>query len=118
MFDSISDKDFILLNTTAIDMEWKNKIAQYEFISIFYHVNYDGVSYNRCKNGSCDNYNKLLFNNQSNVNALPVVTIAFEYDIIKDLGEDNIRNTIKTEYQKYLYEGTRRNCCQIWSKQD
>ena len=104
MFDNISKEDFILLNTTAINTEWENKIAGPDYIISFSHVNYDGVSYNRCNYNEC-HFNKLNFDYRADVNALPIVTVAFEYNVVDEVGESNIRKTVKEGYEKYLADG-------------
>ena len=45
-------------------------------------------------------------NNSSKVKSLKFGASINRYDIINDLGESNIRNTIKTEYEEWLSTGS------------
>lgn len=82
---------FLIVNTLAIDMEWVNKIQQSLYIDPL-HENYSYViSYYDANNPTKVNFN------DSFVSGVEFGTVANKYDIISDLGEDNIINTIKED---------------------
>lgn len=105
--DSDVDKlDFMLINALAIDMKWNNQLQ------CAANSNESGVP---CKfyNGrySHENYSwfvpmeftKITFNKtQSDVESATIGTSVNRYDVIKELGEDKIRETVEAEYQKWV----------------
>ena len=108
--ESISDYNFFLVNALAIDMNWNNqlqcetteaKVPCKEYNVYYPHEKYsDYVSevYNR-------NYETIKLNDSINVQAPVIKASINKYDIIKELGEDNIRNTVGTEYKKHVDNG-------------
>lgn len=109
MTDDISEEDYILANALAIDMEWVNKIqSEYDIYSIQYkHRNFsEYISPLRASD-----YSPLEFdNNKLKAKAVQIGAVANKYDIVKTLGEEKIRNTVKKEYQKWL-KGNREESC-------
>ena len=104
MFDDVSDNNFILLNTTAIDMEWKNRIMyRNKFGDWGWNAQYTHIeNYSGSVRPFENKFDNLLFNNNLNVNSLPIQSIIFKYDIVNDIGENNIRSTVGLEYEKWL----------------
>ena len=101
LFDDVSDNDFILTNALAIDMEWVNKIqSEYEdYYAKNEHINY----YCRVSGLSNSYYYNLEFEGLDN----PVMSVAIgasinKYDIVSELGEDNIRKTVGDAYTEWL----------------
>lgn len=116
LFDDISEFNFILVNALAIDMEWVNEIQnEYED----YIVNFPHREYSKYIGSLSDEfsyYYKLNFENvEHDVMAAEIGVVANRYDIIGDLGENNIRATVGKEYQKWLDEG---GCGDISSEPD
>ena len=100
MFDDVSDKDFILSNVLAIDMEWVNKIQNRDE---FYEIKYPHKEFsNIVEPFDGRGYTKLSFDGDFDVNAVQIGAVINRYDIIKDLGEDKIRNIVKKDYEKWL----------------
>lgn len=103
LFDDVSDKNFVLLNALAIDMEWK-KVFQnaHDDYSVSYkHENFR-VGVNSLESG----YSSLDFNNNSmKAKSVKLAAEANRYDIVKTLGEDNIRATVGAKYTKWLADG-------------
>lgn len=92
---------FALVNALAIDMEWVNKIQPFseDYSVTFPHINY--ASY--VDPFEMVGFIKQPFNNSSlDVNALRLAATIHKYDILSDLGVDNIRQTIIDEYTKWL----------------
>ena len=108
LFDDISDKDFILVNALAIDMEWKEKIQpeNKDFWVDFKREKFS--TYVSSLTGS--GYSSMDFNGLSNRKAVQFAAVANRYDIVKDLGEDNIRNTVTDEYNKWIKQGAPMSC--------
>lgn len=104
-FDDISDMDYILVNSLAIDMEWVNKIqALYED----YSFSPDHEEFNHFVSElASTGYTENTFNNSSDKDYkyVEIGATANRYDIVKDLGYDNIFNTVSKEYQQWLDDG-------------
>lgn len=104
LLNDVSNNDFILVNALAINMEWNKKIqATSETYKDLYNVNYKHEKFNDYVELYDSEYNKdLKFNNNSNVQNVELASNANRYDIVKSLGEDNIRSFITEEYNKWL----------------
>ena len=113
LIDDVSDKQFMLINALAIDMEWNNLIqATSATMRNSYSVNYAHERYSAYIpfiNG--DDYGTVKFNNDTiNAKAVEIGASINNYDIVNTLGEENIRATITEEYQKWLNSADRYNC--------
>lgn len=97
LFDDISSNDFILVNALAIDMEWKNKIQEGYHVS-FNHENF----YAYVSDIYGDDYNTLKFNNKIDAKGVEFTAVINNYDIVKELGEENIRKEITQKYTEWL----------------
>lgn len=101
---------FALVNALAIDMEWINKIQPYDEN---YYIGFQNINYSSGVPSFQDvGFTKLPFNNSSiNVKSLRLAATIHKYDILNDLGVDNIRQTILDEYTDWLSEDT---CTEGW----
>lgn len=109
--DFVIDKDFILANALAIDMDWNYQI-QCELDNdsvpcLKYSVRYSHEDYSDSVATIMEIYGKpdyesITFNNQENIKSARIGASINNYDIIKELGEDKIRSTIKQEYTEWL----------------
>ena len=113
LMDDVSNLDYVLVNALAIDMEWKNKIqSEHDSYSVSFMHETVKVPDQEWEQGgvwvsSLDNsgYASLKFKDLSNeVKAVEIGAVAHRYDIVKELGEENIRKTVQDEYQKWLKE--------------
>lgn len=103
LYDNISDQDFILANALGIDMEWVKKI-QADNYEDRYAVSFDHEDFNMFV-GSLDDmdYTELKFENLDyKAKATKFGAVINKYDIVSELGEDNIRKTVNQAYQKWL----------------
>ncbi len=105
LVDDVDGKQFFLINALAIDMDWTNLIqATTNVANTAYSVRYaheDYSAYIPVIDG--DKYSSLAFNNhQLNAKAVEIGASINRYDIINELGEENIRNTITQEYTEWL----------------
>ena len=103
MFADVSDDNFILINVVAIDMAWKNQIENFNFSyeNICPHIN----AFNGLPSFRGINRYKLAFKGFSKeAKFLNVDALINRYDIIKDLGEEKIRNIVGEDYEQRLKE--------------
>ena len=109
MVDDISDKNFVLLNTLAIDMDWENKIQDSDrpyFINYHHRKFLEYIGPLNAKD-----YTNLKFNdNAMEAKAVKISAVANRYDIINSLGMENIRQNVINEYKKWLEEGAPKSC--------
>lgn len=95
---------FALVNALAIDMEWVNKIQP---LNDEYHVSFPNIDYfSHVNEFRLSGFSKLPFNNSSiDVESLRLAATIHKYDILNDLGVDNIRQTIIDEYTEWYNDG-------------
>ena len=115
LYDSdVQDRFFALVNALAIDMEWINRI---QITEEEYGQDPNAVGdwipsyWVEFKHENCDLYidaydiaNSMKFNNgNETIEASSMVfgSVFNNYDIIKDLGESKIRETVKQAYNKW-----------------
>ena len=98
--DNLDDKDFVLVNALALDMEWENKIQkQYDV----YSVKYNHENYSMFISPLASGYHSLNFyNSKQNAQSVEIGASINKYDIVTTLGEDNIRQEVKAAYEEYL----------------
>ena len=104
LLDSVNELDFILINALAIDMEWKNKIqSEDDSYSVnFQHENFShfvsalkGIGYQPLE----------FYNYDKKAKSVQIAAVANKYDIVKELGENKIRQEVGEAYKKWLAEG-------------
>ncbi len=104
LFDDVSDLDFVLVNALAIDMEWVNKIqSEHEdwYISYPHEDYFTGFSAL-----DSQDYTPTEFSNmKKKAKTAQIGASVNKYDIVKDKGEQSIRETVTKEYQKWLDDG-------------
>lgn len=107
--DDLEDLDFALVNALGIDMEWVKRIQPdgtkgdnyWEFY--FTHEKYN--NYVSLTDGTP--MQKVKFNNKYDAGVLDVSATINNYNIVKELGRDNIYKMIETEYTNWLNEDPR-----------
>ena len=107
LIDDVSDSNFFLINALAIDMNWNNQLQCKEGRTIPcmpYFVKYQHEKYTDSVREIYDNFEKVKFNGKD-VDAAVIGASINKYDIIKELGEDNIRKTVGAELQAYIDKG-------------
>ena len=106
--DDLDGLDFILTNALSIDMEWVQRIqphgskGDYPWEFSFNHEKYK----NRVEINDGSPVQKVKFNNKYDAGVLDVSATINNYDIVKELGRDNIYRIIETEYTNWLNEGS------------
>jgi len=109
LVDDVNDSDFYLINALAINMEWKNKMQATDknIRTGHYSVSFAHEKYSDfIRLIEDDSYGTVRFNNgSSDAKAVEVGATLNNYDIVTDLGEENIRATISKEYAEWLEKG-------------
>ena len=102
--DQVNGKAFFLINALAIDMEWNKKIQADKLDENLYGVTYTHEKYgHHISPVQMYNEPEIEFNNgKMKVKALEIGASINKYDIVKELGEENIRTTITNEYNDYV----------------
>lgn len=102
MVTDVSNQDFVLVNALAIDMEWVKKIQSE---NNYYDVDYAHENFGwSVQPLNLQDYTSLKFNKSQDAKSAELAAIINKYDIVNDLGEENIRKTVKAAYEKYLEE--------------
>ena len=102
--DQVTGRSFFLINALAIDMEWNKKIQADKYMLDNYSVSYAHEKYGHYISPvQIDNEPEIEFNNgKMKAKALEIGASINKYDIVKELGEENIRTTITKEYNEYV----------------
>lgn len=102
--DQVAGKTFFLINALAIDMEWNKKIQADKLMLDNYSVSYAHEKYGHSITPvSKDTQKEVDFNNgKLKAQALEIGASINKYDIVEELGEEKIRNTITKEYDEYI----------------
>lgn len=107
--EKVQKLDFVLVNALAIDMEWNNLIqcaSGSKLSCLQYHVNYEHEKYSDYVDTIMgDKYPDLKFNDSYNAKSAEIAASINNYDIVKTLGEENIRKTISDGWDKHIAEG-------------
>lgn len=105
----MGDLEYVLVNALAIDMNWNNAIQCASGIKIpciHYSVNYKHERYSDYVSAIYnEEYPTMEFNGTENIKSLEVAGSFNNYDIVKELGEDKIRETVGKEYDIFLAKG-------------
>lgn len=101
--EDVRTKNYILTNALAIDMEWNKPIQPIKFNDRFY-VSYKHEKFYHIVDSLDNNgYRAKKFNNDAvNAKNVTIGAVANKYDIVKTLGEDNIRKTVGDAYKEWL----------------
>lgn len=102
LYNDISQNNFLLLNALAIDMEWEEKFipqtGEVEF-AIYKHENFYW-------SGGDELIPKNFKDMDEEVSTMEIIASFNNYDIVKELGKENIRKKVKEEYLKYLEDSS------------
>ena len=113
--EDVATLDFALINALAIDMSWNYRLQcandykqnsdaknKENYVSTFAHEKYDNYV------GWIDSeysFDDIEFGKgKTKVKTAKVAASINRYDIVKELGKDKIRSTVKAEYEKWLKE--------------
>lgn len=103
LVDEVNNDKLILTNALTIDMEWVKVIQP---VNYAYSVGYSHEHYGfKISPIKFYGYTPLKFENLKNeVKAVDIGAVINKYDIVKILGEYNIRKTVGAAYEKWLKE--------------
>ena len=93
----VQDLDFALINALAIDMEWKEM-----FLINPHHGVSEGYVNEKFSWGAASDVSSIKFSNTKEISGMEIMASFNNYDIVKELGEDKIRQTVENEYRKWL----------------
>lgn len=116
LFDSkkVSDENFILTNALAIDMNWNNQIQCASGSTVpckSYWISYQHEKLKGSNNefhdavapiSTDEEYHALTFNGKDNIKSSTIKASFNNYDIIKEIGEDKIREEVGKAYTEWL----------------
>lgn len=107
--NTVAGLEFLLVNSLAIDMDWNYKLqwesSESKVDQKYYMVNYSHEKYSDYVPAiqSKSEFKTISFNNgEVNAKVAQIGASINNYDIIKELGEDNIRKFIEEQYREYL----------------
>lgn len=100
--NDVSNFDFALINALGIDMEWQHKFLKYWYEDDE-HITSD-VSYSHENFGWAvfEQLQTLKFDKTQDVSSMKVIATLNNYDIVKELGEDKIKETVKNAFVEWV----------------
>lgn len=108
LLDDVSGNNFFLINALAIDMNWNNLIQCAYGSKLpcrFYSVHYAHEDYSDwVPIIEQDKYPSMNFNNNEGIKSVKIGASLNNYDIVKELGEENIKKTIGDAYQSEVLD--------------
>lgn len=96
-----SDTTFLLVNALGIDMEWKQKFFDGEAM-----CSYDHENFSWSQNKEFPIYESTFDGLEKTISGMQITASLNNYDIINELGEDNIRRIVGDEFKKWAKELT------------
>ena len=114
--DTVNGLDFALINALAIDMEWEENFLIMENekascgIACYRHVVLKDMNFDHFAYYGVEDVTKSTFKDMDDkISGMDVNASLNNYDIISELGEDNIRKTVGDEFRKYLNDPANEN---------
>ena len=105
LVDNVDGMDIVLVNALAIDMEWVNLI-QPAGAKKSWGVSYPHERYStHVPSISGSGYTNLTFDETQEAKSVIIGASINNYDIVKELGEDSIRETVGAKYQEFIDKG-------------
>jgi len=111
--NDVNELDFALINALAIDMEWEEKFIMQRYLSTeFLHekrsldnnLDWKEKSEKGINVWDIENVSSNTFKNDNNeikVSGMNIYATINNYDILKELGEENIKKIVGDEYRKF-----------------
>ena len=104
MVDDVSSFTFVQVNALAIDMEWVDKFQKKSSENKAYYVSFPHQRFFNYVNDLDGDFDGVMFDEKYEAQSGEFAGVINRYDIVKELGEDNIRKTISDEYSAWLKE--------------
>lgn len=101
-YNDISNNDFILANSLAIDLEWINYLQKEYHFHPFHIADYPDISIYDYEYAGPD-MGEFYYNDQY-IRRYNFGCAANKYDLLNNEGEDNIREIVYKEYSDWYYD--------------
>lgn len=98
--DTVKSSDFFLINALAIDMDWNEKFLVRAGTGVGASYEHEAFSWH----GAVDVVEKEFEGVNEKVSGMEIIASVNNYDIVKELGEEKIKDTVREELKKYLKE--------------
>ena len=100
--NDVSNFDFALINALGIDMEWQHKFLKYWYedddnITSDVSYQHENIGW-----GVFEQLQTLKFDKTQDVSSMKVIATLNNYDIVKELGEDKIKETVKNAFIEWV----------------
>lgn len=105
LFDDISNQQLLLINALAIDMEWEEKFLLFPGGGVWTQYLHENFSWVDAMDVTSNKFKDV----DQEVSGMSITASFNNYDIVNELGEDNIRKTVKNAFIKYLEEHPEEN---------
>lgn len=99
LFNDVSDKQFLLVNALGIDMEWKNKFLR-NWEESFFEYKHEAFLLGYPEQVSSHKFD----DEKQTVSGMTIAAAVNNYDIVKELGEDTIKQTVADEYREWMQD--------------
>lgn len=96
----VSNLDMVLLNALAINMDWEDKFLLNEKGDIYVNYNHENFYWSKINTVTSGKFK----DNDKEIAGMEIIASFNNYDIVKELGEDKIRETVGNELRKFLKE--------------
>lgn len=98
LIESVDEEEFLLINALGIDMEWKNKFLEGSWEGCHYeHEDFFWGPVDQLTSNEFDEEKQI-------VSGMEIKASLNNYDIIEELGEENIRKIVSEEFRKWAKE--------------
>lgn len=92
------DTVFLLINALGIDMEWENKFLKPD--GVYYAYRHENFKWRSSEQVVSYGFDK----NKQKVSGMEFIASINNYNIVEEIGEENIRKTVGDEYRKWAKE--------------
>ena len=92
------DTVFLLINALGIDMEWENKFLKPD--GVYYEYRHENFKWHSSEQVVSYDFDE----KKQKVSGMEVIASINNYDIVEEIGEENIRKTVGDEYRKWAKE--------------
>lgn len=88
--------DYLLINALGIDLAWEEKFIEVDG----YHVNYSHTDFYWYTSENVLKFNNFA-NKDNTIAGMDIGASVFKYDVVNDLGEQNIRDTVSKAFEDW-----------------
>lgn len=95
LIESVNEEEFLLINALGIDMEWKNKFLEGSWEGC--HYEHEDFWWSAVEQVTANNFDE----DKKSISGMEIKASLNNYDIIEELGEENIREIVSKEYRNW-----------------